>query len=986
MVCVHRQNRKGMKAFLEYVAEDIIEKFGTDLSHTAVVFPNKRASLFFSEYLAANAGRPLWSPVYLTISELFQKYSRLRIGDPLKLVSDLYHCFCRCTGSAETFDHFYGWGQVLLSDFDDVDKNMADASKVFSGLRDYHELDDVSYLKDEQVAAIRQFFSNFTADHNSELKRRFLQFWSRLYDIYLKFNEQLSGQNLAYEGSLYRQVVGDETIAFEYQRYIFVGFNLLNKVEQRLFERLKREGRAYFYWDFDRYYMPNETRTQSHEAGRYIAAYLQKFPNELSVERNEIFDNFSHKKTVTYISAATENIQARYVSKWLCENNRMADGKRTAIIMCNENLLPSIIYSFPPETGTVNITAGYPLSQTPVASLLYHLVNLQTAGYSVQSGKYRLHYVNAILRNPFVRYVSIQSQELYQKLNVETKVYFPEPSMLSVDEGMGLLFSSYHEPSELSRTTSLVCWLQKVIRFIAVNLHNQAGNEADAMTTESLFRSYTLLNRMSDLLTSGDLDVEIGTFLHLLRQLLQSTSIPFHGEPAEGVQVMGVLETRNLDFEHVLILSCSEGQMPRGIHDSSLIPYSIRKAHDLTTAENKVAIYSYYFYRLLQRASDVTIAYNHSINGMNTGEMSRFMLQMMVESNHQIVHKTLQAGQVPHLFHPKAIEKNDDVMRQLLTVFDKHCRIGHEGPLLTPTAINTYLRCPLQFFYKYICGLYEQEEEDESVIDNRMFGNIFHVASQKIYEQLLSVSNLVTEREIKRLLNERTGVERVVDEAFREELFKLSPAAKFRPEYSGLQLIHREVMVRYLCQLLAIDMRLAPFHILGLEADVKQDMVVSLADGSSFTTTIGGRIDRLDCILKEGIEHVRIIDYKTGNKDVSSIASVEKIFSTDEDNHQGYFLQTFLYAILVKHHASLNPSHLPVSPALLYIQHTTGENYDPTLSVAKKKIDDVSDIEQQFLEHLQGKVNEIFCRDVPFSPTSNRGFCQLCPYFKFCGN
>ena len=298
-----------MKSFLEYVAEDIIRKYGTQLARVAVVFPNKRASLFLDEHLAHVAGRPLWSPAYITISDLFRQHSRRSVADPIKLVCDLHKSFTRCTGIDETLDHFYSWGELMLSDFDDIDKNMADASKVLANVRDIHELDDISYLTDEQRTMLQQFFSNFSADHNSELKERFLRLWSRFYDIYADFNKLLADQQLAYEGALYREVAQNDDTDFKYDMYLFVGFNMMQRAEQMLCRRLMQQGKARFYWDFDRYYTsgPNVP-----EAGHYIAQYLEAFPNELDVNDDDIYNHLADTdKHISYISAPTEKIPAR---------------------------------------------------------------------------------------------------------------------------------------------------------------------------------------------------------------------------------------------------------------------------------------------------------------------------------------------------------------------------------------------------------------------------------------------------------------------------------------------------------------------------------------------------------------------------------------------------------------------------------------------------------------------------------------------------
>ena len=437
-----------MRSFLEYVAEDIISKYGTDLSQTAVVFPNKRASLFLNEHLAHIAGKPLWSPSYITISDLFRKYSPLLVGDNIKLVCDLHKSFVECTGIDETLDHFYGWGILLLSDFDDIDKNMADPSKVFANLTNYHELDDVSYLSGEQVETIKRFFSNFSEDTNSELKKRFISLWSHFHDIYTSFNKRLESQGLAYEGAVYRRVATDTSIEFRFKRYIFVGFNMLQEVERHLFKRLLKSGQAKFYWDFDRYYMPSNQGFPN-EAGRYIASYLDEFPNELDVNLDEVYDNFASAKAITYISSSTETIQARYVGKWLNAGNRIEAGRRTAVVLCDEGLLKAVIHSFPDNVKEVNVTTGYPLAQSPLASLVNLLVALQVNGYSANRSGYRLSYVNAVLNHPYISYISSHHVDLYNHINKESKVYYPTRDVLFIDSGLELLFSNIsdgHEP------------------------------------------------------------------------------------------------------------------------------------------------------------------------------------------------------------------------------------------------------------------------------------------------------------------------------------------------------------------------------------------------------------------------------------------------------------------------------------------------------------------------------------------------------------
>ena len=956
-----------MKSFLEYVADDLLAKYGTNLSRLAVVFPNKRASLFLNEYLARKTKQPLWSPHYITISDLFRNYSQRQVADPIKLVSDLHKTFTECTGIDETLDHFYGWGQLLLSDFDDIDKNMAPADRVFANLRDIHELDDVSYLTQEQKDVLKQFFCNFNEDHNTELKRRFLQLWSHIGDIYHAFNQRLEVQGLAYEGALYREVAELQDIKFDYNTYVFVGFNLLQKVEQNLFLRMKREGKAKFYWDFDNYYLGKN------EAGHYIAQYLGDFPNELDNNDQTIYHNFANRKDITYIAAPTENIQARYISTWLRQDERIGAGRHTAIVLCNENLLQTAIHCLPEEVGKMNITTGYPLAQTPIASMINLLISQETNGYDVQRQCYRLRHINRILRHPYAQYVSTGYREVYNRLNSQ-KDYYPKVEHLVDDEGLALLFPALGNDAG-DFNLRLLRWLLSLVRHIATTVDNDVSADSP-LTAESLFQMYTLLNRLADLTAAGDLCVDVITLQRLVTQIVNSTSIPFHGEPVEGIQMMGVLETRNLDFDHLLLLSCNEGNLPKSVNDTSFIPYSIRKAYGLTTIDHKVAIYAYYFHRLLQRADEITIVYNNSTNDGQTGEMSRFMLQMMVEKGQPIRLLTLQAGQKPTIHEPKAIEKTAQVCDLLRQRFSK------EAGGISPTAVNRYQRCPLQFFYHYVSGIIEPDDNEEDIIDNRVFGNIFHLAAQLIYQRLMQRSNRILAADIDELLKTQVDIERAVDEAFKRELFQIKDPSRPLPAFDGLQLINREVIIKYLRLLLEVDRRLAPFTILGLEKRVQMDITVT-SQHSPLVSHLGGIIDRLDSItMPDGSQRIRVIDYKTGSRRLKALSDVDAIFAQESlKDHSDYYLQTFLYSHIVR----LSSGELPVSPALLFIQHAGTENYDPTLSLGKEPVTDIATVSERFMERLLDVISEIFNPDISFTPTDDRQRCRKCPYAGLCG-
>ena len=957
------------RTFLEYVAEDMLAKWGTDMSRIVVVFPNKRAALFMNEYMARMAGKPMWSPAYTTISELFGKHSEYVVGDSIKLVCDLHKSFVKCTGIDETLDHFYGWGQLLLTDFDDIDKNMADADKIFCNLKDIHELDDLSYLTDEQRELLKRFFANFSHDQETELKKRFLSLWSHFGDIYHDYNQRLRNQGIGYEGAIYREVATRKDIEFEYDTYIFVGFNLLQKVEQELFANLKKAGKAHFYWDFDTYYMPRNNSAYTNAAGKYIAMYLEDFPNELDVCSADIYQNMRRPKDVSFVMASTENIQARYASQWLREEGRCLAGRKTAVVMCDEAILAPIIQSLPPEADKVNITSGFPLGMTPIASFVSLLLDTYTSGIAGKGTCYRAQYASKLLRHAYTRYISDKANDVYATIKEQHLVY-PDQATLTMngeDQGLALLFKTINIGN-----VHLLHHVETIIKLIGVN----AKDTEDAFLQESVFRMYTIINRLEQLAANGDMDVDINTLRRLIKQLIAAATIPFHGEPVVGIQIMGVLETRNLDFKHLLLLSCNEGNMPKGVNDSSFIPYAIRKAHGLTTIDNKVAIYSYYFHRLLQRAEEITIVYNNTTDNGHTGEMSRFMLQMMVDGQQKIKHYNLLADNSPIAHKPKSVSKTGSIKEKL---------DGMKS--LSPSAINRYIKCPLMFFYQYVASIKEPDCEDD-VVDNRMFGNIFHKSAQLIYDEIMSHNNgRIEKASIQKYLNTKGLLESIVDRAFNEELFKVKNSMR-SPYYNGLHLINRKVLIEYLRQLLHSDQRTAPFEMLALEDAVYTQIAFETEDNNVRKIRIGGIIDRLDRVTdaRTGVSTIRVVDYKTGIQATRKIKEIEEIFSdmNISQKHSDYYLQAILYSLIVDNSTKYNKQKDCVSPALLFVKQASKENYDPVLEIDSQKIANVREYKVEFEQHLKEVLHDIFNTNLPFTPTTDNTRCDKCAYRKIC--
>lgn len=956
-----------MKTFLEWVAEDLYNKIGNDLSTVRIVFPNKRAGLFFNDHLAGQSEQPIWAPACLSISELFRQFSKLKVGDPIGLICQLYTIFREETQSTETLDDFFFWGELLINDFDDVDKNLVNADQLFDNLSALRELADTpDFLDQEQEEAIRQFFVNFSVERRTELKDRFISLWEKLGTIYHRYRASLEEKDMAYEGMLYRDAVShinaESAESLANHTYVFVGFNVLNKVEHQLFKRIQEYGKAMFYWDYDSYY--TQFTEQKHEAGEFIRRNLSEFPNELP---EEIFHNFHKPKTIRYISTPTENAQARFLPEWI-RTTLSGPEKENAIVLCNEALLLPVLHSIPDQIENVNITMGFPLAQTPIYQFIKSVVHLQTAGYKTDDGRYQFDAVRAVLKHPYTQLLSEKAKSLEKELTEKNRFY-PLPSELKRDAFLTKLFT----PVKIT-IVDLCNYITDLLTDISV-LYRSTSEQDDIFNQlyrEALFKSYLTVNRLSSLAENGELEVRIDTFNQLLNTILSGINIPFHGEPAIGLQIMGVLETRNLDFRNLVMLSLNEGLLPKAGGDSSFVPYNLRKAFGMTTIDHKNAVYAYYFYRLIQRAENITLMYNTASDGLNRGEWSRFMLQLLLESPHQIQREYLEAGQSPQNKAEISIRKSDTVLERLNQTYNH--LVNSKASLLSPSALNTYLDCRLKFYFHYVANL-KAPNEVSAEIDSAQFGTIFHQAAEWLYDELTVHNKVVNKDDLERLLKDPMKLRNYVDRAFKEHLFKVPQDEK--PEYNGIQLINSEVILSYLKQLIRNDIRYAPFTLRGMEKKVEEWTTIQV-DGQTIQLKLGGTIDRMD--IKDGI--LRIVDYKTGGTP-KTLANLNDLFISSE-KRANYIFQTFLYAAIVCRQESLK-----VAPSLLYIHRAAADDYSPVIEMGEPRqpkvpIDNFALIEDEFRAELEKLLQEIFGKDELFDQTQELKKCEYCDYKGIC--
>lgn len=933
-----------MKHFLELVANDLRAKSGNDLSRTIVIFPNKRACLFLNNYLLSDA-QPVWAPQYMTISEFFTSMVKIDVADPIETVIRLYKHYCELTGSNESIDFFYGWGERILADFDDIDKNLGNAEEIFNSLGDYERIcAEDEFLTEEQIKQLGQFVKDVTEENRSEVRSRFLKLWDELPKLYDRLRAELAECKQAYEGQLYRHVVeewkeGNIHLPENVDRIAFVGFNVLDKVEEELFTLLKNAGKAVFYWDYDTHYLQSGMGVPT-EAGLFLKENLEKFPNELSNESD--FDNLTNRQdgeklSITYAMADTNAIQAQYVKTWLNDKQHFDEvqAHRTAIVLCDETMLQPVLHALPNEEGyKVNITKGYPLSHTPA----YTFIVRKMDEFLAERRNADLHRTE-------------QGEE--------------QPKLTAV---------------EIAETLTK---LQKLVEDETIKAKNSTEENSwnRILYTESYFQVYTVLTRFIHLVEQGELIdadknavIQLHTLFKLVRQVMRSVTIPFHGEPAEGLQVMGVLETRCIDFDNVLLLSVDDGTLPQKASDASFIPYLLRKHYGLTTSAKRTAVFAYYFYRLLQRAKHATLVYNGSTSGTKKGEMSRFMKQMLVNPKLSDCIKQVHLASNP-------------VPKQLATEFDTKSPWRDKPDMVkfSPSALNTYIQCKLKFFFKYIKG-FEVTQESDNTIDPRDLGTVFHGTAELIYEKELSNA---TPAQIAHFLE--TSGDAALTQYIRQAITDANDNSKQKRKIKWGVLLESTVLhlIKQLLRYEANADNVKETKICANEHKAETTLKVPYGKGgNTLDIKIYGSIDRLD-VQKTADNKLalRIIDYKTGGSP-HEVADKEKLFPEETSNKiadYAYIRQTFMYALMMLDHPfNKETAELPIRPLLYYINSMGNKEFSPGINVDEKEVANFQQFADWFREKLTKVIAELISPENDFNAEYNNEKCKFCDYAELC--
>jgi RecB family exonuclease/RNAse (barnase) inhibitor barstar len=924
--------------FLHEVAEALLKQ-GKNPDAFTIVFPNRRSALYFRKHLSGFFTKPVFGPELLTLEDFIAGLVQARIPERLQLVYRLYKAYVKVTGWDEPFDSFYYWGSMLLRDFDEIDKHLVNPDHIFKDLSNQKELDAAfDYLTDEQKKFLNNFWSGFADSHTAH-RTRFIELWRHLSAVYHAFQENLRNEHLTYEGRLYRDVA-ERIHAFQppARQLVFVGFNALTTAQEKIITHAITQWNALIFWDIDEYYVHSEWQ----EAGLFFRTYkahpvlARTFPADVPA-------HFRRPKQLKIFGAPQATGQAKILAQALHEalqNGMHPDD--AVIVLPDEKLLLPVLHAISDQVKKLNVSVSYPLRLTPVVSLVEQIASLHTH-YSKET--FGTKQVLALLSHPYLRAICADEQRGFIKEITRNNCI---RLSASVFRGSSAIIQQIFRPVQ---PDEIVGYLSETLQMLAgQDVISQLDREYIAQTRRLLLE----LVEIPEVFTSWD------AFMLIFRQLINETRIPFAGEPLQGLPVIGMLETRNLDFKYVFILSVNEGALPPFRNSGSYLPYSLRKAYGLPVAGHDEAISAYLFYRLMQRASHVTMLYTTEPDELGRGEMSRFLQQLLLESAVRpqpvIVTNPLQ----PHPVYPVSIEKTDEVWQQLM---ERH-NGNWKGQGLTPTALFSYLACRLQFYFRYVLGIREAAKIEED-IDARLSGTVLHDTMELFYKGLAEKkgSNLVEPEDLK---ESDSRLRAALDEAFRKAY---GLAAAGAVVYEGSQLILMEVINRFAQRVIELDRDYAPFEILGTErGDFRYRFKVP---HTNLEAEVGGKIDRID----QKNDTVRIIDYKTG-RDELKFKSLEELFA--RDRHQGKAeFQVLLYALLFARSYTGHGAHRIV-PGIMGRKQIFGENFDFGLA------GDVRPMLHEFEARLKEMVGELFNRDIPFSQTANLETCKYCAYKQIC--
>ncbi len=967
-----------MIPFLYNVANTYYQNHSTDISKYTFVFPNRRSGLFFQKYLGDIIEKPIFSPNILTINDLFMSQTTWQSADKLALLFHIYQIYIKLSKSDESFDVFAYWGEMLLGDFDDVDKYLVDAKQLFTNVKEIKEIDNLfEYLNEEQLKAIRTFWANFIPTGNGKKQQEFISTWEILYPIYEQFRNELKAEGLAYEGMIFRDVAErmkrSEELFENTEKIIFVGFNALTPCEKELFKYLRKKGKADFYWD----YFSDKTTEKDNLASLFYHENVMAFPSAYDIDSSrDVAQNVSTEKNINLIGIPSSVGQTKEAFQILKDMQLTEEEAfRTAVVLPEEKFLLPLLYSLPGNIQNINVTMGYPLSYTPLAGLIDYIFELQR-NIRKSDSEYIFYHkdVLSILNHQYIFRINEKGiKKLITTITENNRIYISEKEFSNLkspeNDLLRIIFQAQQTPANF--TAYLIRFLQELQSQFSI----EEDKQQNKLEREFLYHYFKTINRINDLLKTWNIEMTSDTFFRLLKKFIAGISIPFTGEPLSGLQIMGVLETRALDFDNLIITSMNEGIFPKKQAAPSFIPYNLRKGFGMPTTEHQDSIFAYHFYRLIHRAKNIYFLYDTRTEGMQTGEVSRFIHQLRYHYTRPINENLITYDISIDEKTTIQIEKTSEVMQKLsLFLTDDE----EKKRALSATAINTYLDCPLKFYFSTVEKLYETDEVKENIEAND-FGSIFHAVMQYIYDDQSQHNPLITSEILSEIEKNNAYLEKVIRKAFANKYLHLDES---KVKLDGQYHIIASIIKKYTKQLLNKDKEYAPFRYLQSEFHTKSTL--SIFNGTE-KVNLHGFIDRID--QKEGI--TRIIDYKTGNgkfgsKDKKTFSDMADLFVKEKDDRPKEILQLFMYALVYQQQSNAEK----LMPAIIFLRNLfdLSENFNLKYKPAKDiiPVEDFSPFKEEFKTYFTNCLEEIFDKNMPFVQSVNNTPCLYCVFTEIC--
>jgi CRISPR/Cas system-associated exonuclease Cas4 (RecB family) len=957
-----------MNSFLENICIKILSEH-SDLSEVCIVFPSRRAGLYFKSELGKKLSCPVWSPSVYSIEDFVEELSGYTFADELQLLYELFSVYVDVYQKeikalqsvndagddeyAESFDTFFPWGEMLLKDFDTVDKYLVDAEVLFRRIRDLKEIEESFPI--ELQEAFKKFWGSLFDSDNSYVKENFLKIWQILSKLYIAFTEVLKKKKICYEGMAYKELfleLRENRTDIIWNKIIFAGFNSLSTSEKKIIGLLKEKGIAELYWDGDEYYIKDEKQ----EAGYFIRKNLKLFEQE-----NCNFDNCltANDKNIYSVGASSAASMVKAFGSELKKLSLEKDfnAEKTAVIIPEENLLLPVLYSVPEEIKEINVTMGLQLTDTPVYSLINLLRELQN-NCIFENGRYAFYHIDVerILLHPYLKYKDAgEIFEIIRLIRDKNILYFSLESYNGKKpEILGKIFK------KIFVTTELEDYIKGIIDFISggAEADKSADDKYKEFLLEYLYSFKTGFNRFNNVMKNLVKEISTDTYWRFLSDVFKRLRIPFVGEPLKGLQIMGLLETRNIDFDNIFFLSANEGVLPKGNSQNSFIPYSLRKALRMPTYDDEDSNTAYYFYRLLQKTRNVYLFYNSEI-GNSVKEKSRYIYQIeneLAKRNSNVNYK--EKIFIPYLSDIKKkkieIQKNDEIIEKIKSI-----------KKFSPSTISKYISCSLKFYFEKIAGVKERKEVEE-YFDSRLVGNVLHKLLEQIYKPF--EGKVINSKILEKISSDLfSNFEKVLEKAVLEceSTFVLK-------EYGGKNILFGGIILQLLKRVLENEKKLVPFKIVSIEEEITNSVQIDI-NGINKSIGIYGRIDRVD--EKDNI--IRVIDYKTGSFTIRKkvLEDYEKFFSQIFSNpdYKEYF-QSFYYGYLSYKNdinSRINICLYPVKKlenGILNLSESfIEENYFST-----------------FEDYLKKLFVEMYNKEIPFKQTEDETRCTYCPYSEFC--